>query len=397
MELSKRAQQISPSITLSITAKARELKDQGVDVISFGAGEPDFDTPKHIQDEGIRAIKEGFTRYTAASGINELKEAICTKLKKENDLEYDLGQIVISNGAKHSLYNAFLAIINPGDEVIIPVPYWVSYPELVKLADGIPVYINLKEDNDFKIDVDELRNKITSKTKAIILNYPNNPTGSIYNKAELTEIAEIAVQNNIYVISDEIYEKLIYDGNEHVSIASLGKEIKDLTILINGVSKAYSMTGWRIGYAAGNHKVIKAMSSIQSHSTSNPNSIAQKAAVAALTGDQEPIKNMVKEFSRRRDYMVDKLNSIRGITCNKPSGAFYVMANISKFFGSTVDGREITNSVEFAEVLLDKGEVAVIPGSAFGTDRFVRLSYATSMENIKRGLDKIEEFVKSIE
>jgi aspartate aminotransferase len=397
MELSKRAQQISPSITLSITAKARELKDQGVDVISFGAGEPDFDTPKHIQDEGIRAIKQGFTRYTAASGINELKEAICTKLKKENDLEYDLGQIVISNGAKHSLYNAFLAIINPGDEVIIPVPYWVSYPELVKLADGIPVYINLKEDNDFKIDVDELRNKITSKTKAIILNYPNNPTGSIYNKAELTEIAEIAVQNNIYVISDEIYEKLIYDGNEHVSIASLGKEIKDLTILINGVSKAYSMTGWRIGYAAGNHKVIKAMSSIQSHSTSNPNSIAQKAAVAALTGDQEPIKNMVKEFSRRRDYMVDKLNSIRGITCNKPSGAFYVMANISKFFGSTVDGREITNSVEFAEVLLDKGEVAVIPGSAFGTDRFVRLSYATSMENIKRGLDKIEEFVKSIE
>jgi aspartate aminotransferase len=397
MELSKRAQQISPSITLSITAKARELKDQGVDVISFGAGEPDFDTPKHIQDEGIRAIKEGFTRYTAASGINELKEAICTKLKKENDLEYDLGQIVISNGAKHSLYNAFLAIINPGDEVIIPVPYWVSYPELVKLADGVPVYINLKEDNDFKIDVDELRNKITSKTKAIILNYPNNPTGSIYNKAELTEIAEIAVQNNIYVISDEIYEKLIYDGNEHVSIASLGKEIKDLTILINGVSKAYSMTGWRIGYAAGNHKVIKAMSSIQSHSTSNPNSIAQKAAVAALTGDQEPIKNMVKEFSRRRDYMVDKLNSIRGITCNKPSGAFYVMANISKFFGSTVDGREITNSVEFAEVLLDKGEVAVIPGSAFGTDRFVRLSYATSMENIKRGLDKIEEFVKSIE
>ncbi|MDI3541077.1 MAG: aspartate aminotransferase [Thermosediminibacterales bacterium] len=397
MELSKRAQQISPSITLSITAKARELKDQGVDVISFGAGEPDFDTPKHIQDEGIRAIKEGFTRYTAASGINELKEAICTKLKKENDLEYDLGQIVISNGAKHSLYNAFLAIINPGDEVIIPVPYWVSYPELVKLADGVPVYINLKEDNDFKIDVDELRNKITSKTKAIILNYPNNPTGSIYNKAELTEIAEIAVENNIYVISDEIYEKLIYDGNEHVSIASLGKEIKDLTILINGVSKAYSMTGWRIGYAAGNHKVIKAMSSIQSHSTSNPNSIAQKAAVAALTGDQEPIKNMVKEFSRRRDYMVDKLNSIRGITCNKPSGAFYVMANISKFFGSTVDGREITNSVEFAEVLLDKGEVAVIPGSAFGTDRFVRLSYATSMENIKRGLDKIEEFVKSIE
>jgi len=397
MELSKRAQQISPSITLSITAKARELKDQGVDVISFGAGEPDFDTPKHIQDEGIRAIKEGFTRYTAASGINELKEAICTKLKKENDLEYDLGQIVISNGAKHSLYNAFLAIINPGDEVIIPVPYWVSYPELVKLADGVPVYINLKEDNDFKIDVDELRNKITSKTKAIILNYPNNPTGSIYNKAELTEIAEIAVQNNIYVISDEIYEKLIYDGNEHVSIASLSKEIKDLTILINGVSKAYSMTGWRIGYAAGNHKVIKAMSSIQSHSTSNPNSIAQKAAVAALTGDQEPIKNMVKEFSRRRDYMVDKLNSIRGITCNKPSGAFYVMANISKFFGSTVDGREITNSVEFAEVLLDKGEVAVIPGSAFGTDRFVRLSYATSMENIKRGLDKIEEFVKSIE
>lgn len=397
MELSKRAQQISPSVTLSITAKARELKDQGIDVISFGAGEPDFDTPKHIQDEGIRAIKEGFTRYTAASGINELKEAICTKLKKENDLEYDLGQIVISNGAKHSLYNAFLAIINPGDEVIIPVPYWVSYPELVKLADGVPVYINLKEDNDFKIDVDELRNKITNKTKAIILNYPNNPTGSIYNKAELTEIAEIAVQNNIYVISDEIYEKLIYDGNEHVSIASLGKEIKDLTILINGVSKAYSMTGWRIGYAAGNHKVIKAMSSIQSHSTSNPNSIAQKAAVAALTGDQEPIKNMVKEFSRRRNYMVDKLNSIKGITCNKPSGAFYVMANISKFFGSTVDGREITNSVEFAEVLLDKGEVAVIPGSAFGADRFVRLSYATSMENIKRGLDKIEEFVKSIE
>ena len=297
MDLSKKAKQISPSQTLAITAKAKELKSKGLDVVSFGAGEPDFDTPDHIKEAAIKAINEGFTKYTPASGINELKQAVCNKLKVENGLDYNIDQVLISNGAKHSLFNTFLAILEEGDEVIIPVPYWVSYPEIVKIAGGVPIYTYLVEDDNFKLNVDDLQSKITDKTKAIILNFPNNPTGNIITKEELTAIAEIALENNLYIISDEIYEKIIYDGNKHLSIATLGEEIKDHTILINGVSKTYSMTGWRIGYAVGNSNIIKAMSSIQSHTTSNPNSIAQKAALAALTGNQNQVDLMVKEFA----------------------------------------------------------------------------------------------------
>lgn len=303
MDLSKKAKQISPSQTLAITAKAKELKSKGLDVVSFGAGEPDFDTPDHIKEAAIKAINEGFTKYTPASGINELKQAVCNKLKVENGLDYNIDQVLISNGAKHSLFNTFLAILEEGDEVIIPVPYWVSYPEIVKIAGGVPIYTYLVEDDNFKLNVDDLQSKITDKTKAIILNFPNNPTGNIITKEELTAIAEIALENNLYIISDEIYEKIIYDGNKHLSIATLGEEIKDHTILINGVSKTYSMTGWRIGYAVGNSNIIKAMSSIQSHTTSNPNSIAQKAALAALTGNQNQVDLMVKEFARRRDQI----------------------------------------------------------------------------------------------
>ena len=304
--------------------------------------------------------------------------------------------MLISNGAKHSLFNTFLAILEEGDEVIIPVPYWVSYPEIVKIAGGVPIYTYLVEDDNFKLNVDDLQSKITDKTKAIILNFPNNPTGNIITKEELTAIAEIALENNLYIISDEIYEKIIYDGNKHLSIATLGEEIKDHTILINGVSKTYSMTGWRIGYAVGNSNIIKAMSSIQSHTTSNPNSIAQKAALAALTGNQNQVDLMVKEFARRRDHMVKKINNMQGIKCNKPLGAFYVFADISQLFGTSIDNQEITNSIEFCKALIEKGEVAVIPGAAFGADNYIRISYATSLENIIKGLDKIEIFINNL-
>ncbi|CDF57976.1 pyridoxal phosphate-dependent aminotransferase [Thermobrachium celere] len=396
MELSRKAKAITPSTTLAITAKAKKMKSEGINVISFGAGEPDFDTPQFVKDAAFDAINKGLTRYTPASGIIELKEAICMKLKEENNLEYSPAEIVISNGAKHSIYNALMAICNPGDEVIIPVPYWVSYPELVKLVDAVPVYINTSEDNQFKIKIHELEEKITSKTKAIILNSPSNPTGAVYTKEELEKIAEIAVKHDLIVISDEIYEKLIYDEYKHISIASLNDEIKNRTIVINGMSKAYAMTGWRIGYTASNKEIASLMANIQSHATSNPNTIAQYASVAALKGDQEVIEKMRKEFELRRNYMVDKINSIEGLSCVKPIGAFYVMINISKLIGKSFNGNIINSSLEFANVLLDEEKVAVIPGDAFGDDNYIRLSFATSLEQIKEGLNRIEAFIKKL-
>jgi len=393
-DLSQKGLGISPSVTLSITAKAKAMKNSGINVISFGAGEPDFNTPENIQNEGIRAIKEGLTRYTPASGITELKEAICKKLYNDNSLSYEPKNIVISNGAKHSIYNALMAIINPGDEVIIPKPYWVSYPELVKLVDGIPVYIDTKEENDFKFNVDDLKRIKTNKTKALILNSPNNPTGSTYSRQELEKIANWAVENNVFVISDEIYEKLIYDGNEHVSIASINEKIKDLTIVINGMSKAYAMTGWRIGYAACHEEIAKVMSNIQSHTTSNPCSIAQYASVEGLLGDQSCIEEMRKHFEERRNYMYETINSIKGLSCRKPNGAFYIMVNFSKLLGKTIRNYTINSSIDFANFLLEEGKVAVVPGIAFGDDRFIRLSYATSMENIKEGLKRIKELIE---
>ncbi|MBU5314294.1 pyridoxal phosphate-dependent aminotransferase [Tissierella carlieri] len=392
--LSAKGLRIAPSITLEITAKAKAMKDSGIDVISFGAGEPDFNTPENIQQEGIRAIKEGLTRYTPASGIVELKKAVCEKFKIDNGLEYKPSNIIISSGAKHSIHNALMAILNPGDEVIFAVPYWVSYPELVSLADGVPVCIETKEENDFKFNVEDLNKVLTDKTKAIILNSPSNPTGSIYSEEELRAIAEWAVKNNIFVISDEIYEKLIYDDNKHVCIASFNEEIKRLTIVINGMSKSHAMTGWRIGYAAAHEEIIKVMSNIQSHATSNPCSISQYASVEGLSGDQGSVEEMKKHFVERRNYMAETINSIKGLSCRKPQGAFYIMVNFTQLLGKTVKGKVINSSLDFANLLLDEGKVAVVPGIAFGDDKYVRLSYATSMENIKNGLERIKQIVE---
>jgi aspartate aminotransferase len=393
MELSKKALSISPSSTLAIDAKAKKMKAEGIDVIGFGAGEPDFDTPVHIKEAAIKAINEGFTKYTPASGTLELKQAVCRKFKNENALDYTPSNIVISNGAKHSLVNAFQAILNPGDEVIIPAPYWVSYPEMVKLADGVPVELQTKEEDGFKFTIRQLENAITSKTRAIVINSPSNPTGMIYSKELLQEVADLAVSKGIYVISDEIYEKLIYDGYQHVSIASFNEKIKDLTIVVNGVAKTYAMTGWRIGYTASNAKIAEIMGNVQSHATSNPNSIAQRAAQAALDGPQDEVEIMKNEFIKRKDYMVEKINSIPGLSCIKPNGAFYVMMNISSFIGKELYGVKINGSDDFANLLLEKANVALVPGSGFGTDIHVRLSYATSLKNITEGLNRIEKFL----
>ncbi|MBS4539917.1 pyridoxal phosphate-dependent aminotransferase [Clostridium sp. D2Q-11] len=394
LKLSNKISNISPSVTLEITAKAKQMKANGIDVIGFGAGEPDFNTPKNIRDAGIEAIEKGKTGYTAASGTNELKKAICDKFKRDNNLDYNVENIIVSSGAKHSLFNALSAILNPGDEVIIPVPYWVSYPELVKLADGNPVEVKTPEENDFKYSLDNLNNALTDSTKAIILNSPSNPTGTAYTKEELEKIAKWAIDNEIFVISDEIYEKLIYDGNEHISIASINDNIKEQTIVINGMSKAYAMTGWRIGYTAAHKDIIKLMSNLQSHSTSNPTSISQYASVEGLNGEETAIKEMIKHFIERRDYMVDRINSIDNLSCKKPKGAFYVMANISNIKGKIIHGKTIESSIDLANLLLDEAHVAVIPGIAFGDDNYIRLSYATSLENIKEGLNRIEEYIK---
>jgi len=396
LELSKRAKNISASLTLAISAKANKLKEAGENVISFGAGEPDFETPQYICDAAREALEIGFTRYTAASGYENLKEAVVEKLKRDNQLEYDKDQVIVSNGAKHSLFNTFQAILNPGDEVIIPVPYWLTYPETVKMGGGTPVFLETLEEDGFKINIDKLEEMVNENTKALILNSPSNPTGSIYSKEELEKIAEVAVQNDILVVSDEIYEKIVYDDNKHISIASLNKEIKELTIVINGVSKAYAMTGWRIGYAAGPKEIIEIMSNIQSHATSNPNSIAQYASNAGLRGDHSFMEKRRNKFAERRDFMYDKINSIEGLSCLKPGGAFYIMMNIEDILGKKVAGKEIEDSFSFAEVLLDEKKVAVVPGVAFGADNYIRLSYANSLENIKDGLNRIENFIEEL-
>lgn len=386
MKLAKRVMSVSPSLTLAITAKAKAMKKSGVDIVSFSAGEPDFDTPGHIKSAGIEAIKSGFTKYTPASGMVELKEAIVSKLKRDNGLEYNSGNISVSCGAKHSLYNIFQAICQEGDEVIIPSPYWLSYPEMVKLAGAKPVVVKTDESTGFKMSALSLKKAITGRTKAVILNSPSNPTGAAYAKKDLEEIAEVTVPKKICVISDEIYEKLIYDGQGHTSIASLGNEIKDLTIVVNGVSKSYSMTGWRIGYIAGDKEVIGAINKIQSHSTSNPASISQKAALQAINGDQSSISTMKKEFEVRRNYLVESLNNIKGFKAIKPQGAFYVFCSIKK---TGVD------SVTLSNRLLDEAKVAVIPGKPFGSDEHIRLSFATSKDDIKKGTERIAKWVEA--
>ncbi len=397
MYLSKKFQSVTPSSTLAITAKFNEMKASGIDVVGFGAGEPDFDTPEHIREAAIKAINEGFTRYTPASGTKELKQAVADKFARDNGLSYGIENIVISNGAKHSLMNVMGAILNPGDEVIIPTPCWVSYPEMVKLNDGVPVLLKASEEEGFLVSAEKIASAITDKTRAVIINTPSNPTGMIYSIEELRKIAELCVEKNIYVISDEIYEHLIYDGGKHVSIASFGEDIKDLTIIINGVSKTYAMTGWRIGYTASNAKIAKVMSNAQSHATSNPNSIAQKAAVAALNGSMGTVLAMRSEFEKRRTYMVNRINTFDGVSCLMPKGAFYVMMNISELIGKSINGKKIEGSNSFAEIFLDEALVSVVPCSDFDSDIHVRWSYATSMENIVAGLDRLEAFIKKLD
>lgn len=396
MDLSSKAKQINPSITLEITAKAKALKEDGINVVSFGAGEPDFNTPDNIIKAAVKAMNEGKTKYTPASGILDLRKAICKKFKDDNNLEYKPSQIVVSTGAKQSLANAFMAILNKGDEVIIPVPYWVSYPELVKLADGVPVLVNTKKENDYKYSMEELRKVVNSKTKAILINSPNNPTGSIYSKEDLLEIASFAKENDLIIISDEIYEKLIYDNEKHISIASLSKDAYERTIVINGLSKSYAMTGWRVGYSACSEEIAKLMGSIQSHVTSNINSISQYAAIEALEGPQDSIKSMIVEFEKRRNYMIDRIEKINGLSFIKAKGAFYIMVDVSNFYGKSIDGNIIKNSLDFSKSILKEESLAVIPGIAFGLDNYIRLSYATSMEIIEEGLNRLESYLKNL-
>ena len=386
-QLAQRATTLTPSLTLAIDAKAKKLKAEGVDVCGFGAGEPDFDTPQHIKDAAAQALAAGFTKYTPSSGIPELRTAIAEKLKADNGLDYKPSQVIVNCGAKHSCFNVILATCQAGDEVIIPAPYWLSYPEMVKLADASPVIVETSEENVFKITPEQFRDAMTPATKLIILNSPGNPTGSVYSREELLALAEVALEEDILMLSDEIYEKITYDHTDFISLASLGSEIYDLTITVNGFSKAYAMTGWRLGYVAAPDHIATAIDSIQSHSTSNPTSFAQKGAVAALKGDQSFVGEMVKAFAERRTYIHERLTKIPGISCVKPMGAFYVLPNISKFGLS---------STAFCTKLLDEQKVAAVPGIAFGSDAHMRLSYACSMENIQKGLDRIEAFCKSL-
>ncbi len=387
MELANRATILTPSLTLSIDSKAKAMKAEGIDVCGFGAGEPDFDTPEHIKAAAAAALEGGFTKYTPSSGTPELRQAIADKFQADNQLGYKPSQIIVSNGAKHSCYNAILATVQPGDEVIIPAPYWLSYPEMVRLAGGEPVFVQTKEENGWKMTAEEFQDAMTPRTKLVIINSPGNPTGAVYTREELQAIVDVAVDEEILILSDEIYEKLVYDDVQHVSVASLSSAAYDLTITVNGFSKAYAMTGWRLGYLGAPEAIAKAIDAVQSHSTSNPCSFAQKGAYAALKGDQQPVADMRDEFDLRRNYMVNRLASIPRISVVKPEGAFYVLVNI---------GQLGLSSTNFADRLLSKHHVAVVPGVAFGNDQTVRLSYATSLDIIKKGLDRFEEFTKTL-
>lgn len=395
MEATERVKNIAPSLTLEITAKAKKMKAEGISVIGFGAGEPDFNTPDYINDAAKKAIDIGFTKYTAASGMPELKRAVCEKFRKDNHLEYTEDQIVISSGAKSSLFHAIEAIVQEGDEVLLPSPYWLTYPELVALAGGKTVYVPASKENGYKVTVNDLQKALTPKTKALIFNSPNNPTGAVYSEEEVRKIAAFVEEAGIYVIADEIYEKLVYGGAKHYSIAQYSEKVKEQTIVINGVSKTYSMTGWRIGYLAAPKNIAKAIGSMQSHTASNPCSIAQYATVAALSGGEDFIEKMIKTFDERRRYMYDRLTHMKGVDCAKPEGAFYVFADVSALYGKSFDGEKIEGSLQFASAALKKG-VALIPGIAFGDDKSIRLSYAISMEDIKEGLNRLEQFISEL-
>ena len=380
---SNRVKNIAPSATFAIEAKTKQLKKEGRDIVNFGLGEPDFNTPEHIKQAAKKAIDSNFTRYTPVGGIQELKKAIADKFRRENNIDYNASEILVSCGGKHSLYNIAMAVLDKGDEAILPIPYWVSYREIIKIAEAKPVFC--KTDGKFKLTAAFIEEKVTDKTKLLILNSPNNPSGAVIEPSEIRKIAELAVEHGFYVVSDEIYEYFIYGKNKHISIASLNEEIKNLTFTCNAVSKAYAMTGWRIGYAAGNKDIIKTMENLQSNSTSNPTSISQYAALEALSGSQESVRQMVHAFDERRMYIHKRLNEVEGISCNEPEGAFYAFPDISKTG---------INSMDFASKLLYEALVAVVPGIAFGSDKHVRLSYATSIYEIERGLDRIEKWLR---
>jgi aspartate aminotransferase len=391
IELANRVKALTPSSTLAITAKAKELKEQGEDVIGLGAGEPDFNTPQNILDAALASMNEGQTKYTPSAGLPGLKKAIIKKFEQDQGLTYKPNEIIVANGAKHALYTLFQVLLNDGDEVIIPTPYWVSYPEQVKLAGGVPVYIEGLEGNQFKVTPEQIKRAISKKTKAIIINSPSNPTGVLYTADELLELGKVCLEGNILIVSDEIYEKLVYGNHKHVSIAQISPELKEQTVVINGVSKSHSMTGWRIGYAAGNSQVIEAMTNLASHSTSNPTTTAQYAAIAAYNGPQEPVEEMRLAFEQRLEIIFDKIMAIPGFTCVKPQGAFYLYPNVKKAAEMT----GYNNVDDFVEALLVEAKVAVVPGSGFGTPDNIRLSYATSLELLEKAVERISQFVAS--
>lgn len=391
---SKTAAAVQASTTLAIDSLYKKMKADGIDVIGFGAGEPDFATPDNIKQAAYKAIEANFTKYTPAAGIEELRRAVCSRLSADCGIEYEPSQIVISSGAKHNVFLALMALVDPGDEVILPAPYWVSYYELIKMAAGVPVIVAAEEAADFKLTPEQLRAAAGPKTKALILNNPSNPTGMLYTRAELEAITAVCREHGIYIIADEIYYKLVYDGKEFSSVAALGEDAKERTILINGVSKSYAMTGWRIGYAAAQPELAKVMANYQSHSTGAPSSVSQMAAVEALNGPQEGIEDMRREFKKRRDYLFDRMNGIDGVSCIKPDGAFYIMMSCASLKGREIGGKIINDGDDFAAVFLEKGLVATVPCSGFGAPDFVRWSYATSMENIKKGLDRLEALLK---
>ncbi len=395
MNLSKKAVQTKGSSTLKITAKAKQLISEGKDIIAFTAGEPDFPTPDNINNAAIQAIKDGHTTYTAANGIEKLRKAICDKLNNDNDLIYDPNEIVVNNGAKHSLANTFLALLDEGDEVLIPIPYWLSYKSMVELADGTPVFVQTQKENNYKATIEELETALTPKTKVLLLNSPSNPTGTILSREELQAYADFAIKNDLIVVSDEIYEYLIYDDNiKHVSIASL-EGMKERTVVINGLSKSYAMTGWRIGYIASPRPLAKAITNIQSHMTSNPNTIAQFAALSALTDSNELIQDMKKSFKERRDFIYNEVSKINGLSCIYPEGAFYLYVDVSDLFGKKVLGRQINNCSDVGEVLIEDFDVCVVPCTDFGSTNHIRLSFAISLDTIAKGVSRIKDFADS--
>lgn len=391
--ISKVCSSITPSVTLKLNAKVAEMKKQGMDIIALGAGEPDFVTPAHIAKAAKRAIDSGYTFYTAASGLPELRKALCDFLKKDKGLEYNINQAIITTGAKQALLGAFLAVLDPGDEVLLPGPCWISYPEMIRMAGGVPVEITTTKEQDFIPTIEQLREKVTPRTKAVLLNSPSNPTGAVWSREQLQALADLAVEKQFYVISDEIYEKLVYDGAEHICIATLGEQIYNQTIVVSGFSKAYAMTGWRLGYATGPRDVIAAMGAYQGHATGNPNSISQYAGIAALTGDQECVKQMTAAFSRRRRLMVSRIQEMEGVSCFMPKGAFYVMLDVRKLLGKSLNGKQINSAADFSEALLTDSLVATVPGEGFGAPGFCRLSYATGDDRIIIAMDRLEKFL----